>query len=264
MNLLKAYFDGWRVLLRVLAFTLCMSLFALPVVLAVCIFLRLGDCPATQALLTTPSCFTCPSRPTWRRGTPASSASAPGKRRRARNWRHRRDVGGASVRDAALVLILTPSPGLPLPPGGVTFAQKPTPMPLLLEIVTPESKVYSEMVDHVVVPTVQGEIDVLPGHIPLLSVMQPGELRVGKGGNTSLLAVDKGFVQVRGDKVSVLTDAAINIEAIDLAALDKAREEAERALADARTRNEDASAIEELETKARFAVVQRLIKESKR
>jgi F-type H+-transporting ATPase subunit epsilon len=137
-------------------------------------------------------------------------------------------------------------------------------MPLLLEIVTPESKVYSEMVDHVVVPTVQGEIDVLPGHIPLLSVMQPGELRVGKGGNTSLLAVDKGFVQVRGDKVSVLTDAAINIEAIDLAALDKAREEAERALADARTRNEDASAIEELETKARFAVVQRLIKESKR
>jgi len=53
MNLLKAYFDGWRVLLRVLAFTLCMSLVALPVVLAVCIFLRLGDCPATQALLTT-------------------------------------------------------------------------------------------------------------------------------------------------------------------------------------------------------------------
>lgn len=138
-------------------------------------------------------------------------------------------------------------------------------MPLLLEIVTPDEKVYSEMVDHVVVPTTAGEIDILPGHIPLLSAVNPGELRVGKGGATISLAVDKGFVQVRGDKVSVITEGAINVEAIDLAAVEEARRQAEEALAEARLRkDEDPVVLEELETRARFALAQRLVKSSRR
>lgn len=133
-------------------------------------------------------------------------------------------------------------------------------MPLLLEIVTPEKKVYSETVDHVVLPTACGEIDVLPGHIPLLAEIEPGELRAGKGGQNVNLAVDKGFVQIRGDKVSVLTEGAINVEAIDLAAVEKAREDAERDLAEARARKDDPAVLEELETRSRFALAQRLVK----
>ena len=54
-------------------------------------------------------------------------------------------------------------------------------MPLTLEIVTPEARVYSDTVDNVVIPTVQGQIGVLPGHIPLLRQVDHGELLVSKG-----------------------------------------------------------------------------------
>ena len=57
-------------------------------------------------------------------------------------------------------------------------------MPLTLEIVTPEARVYSDTIDSVVIPTVEGEIGVLPGHIPLLTQIQDGELRVSKGATT--------------------------------------------------------------------------------
>lgn len=136
-------------------------------------------------------------------------------------------------------------------------------MALLLEIVTPDKRVFSESVDHVVVPTQAGEIDILPGHIPLLGMVIPGELRIGQGGKSSSMAIDKGFVQIHGDKVSILAEGAIDVEEIDSSALDKAREEAEKALEEAREKGEDPAIIEELETKARFAVIQGLVKGSK-
>ena len=64
-------------------------------------------------------------------------------------------------------------------------------MPLTLEIVTPEAKVYSDTIDSVVIPTVEGEIGVLPGHIPLLTQVEHGELRVTKGAGTQMLAVKR-------------------------------------------------------------------------
>jgi len=133
-------------------------------------------------------------------------------------------------------------------------------MPLLLEIVTPDRRVFSENVEHVVVPTSTGEIDILPGHIPLLSIVEAGELRIGQNGKTSSMAIDKGFLQIHGDKVSVLTEGAINVEKIDLSAVTQARKAAEDALEEARKKGEDPTIIEELETKARFAVIQSLIK----
>lgn len=133
-------------------------------------------------------------------------------------------------------------------------------MSLLLEIVTPEKSVFSETVDHVVIPTSSGEIDILPGHIPLLSILEPGELKFGQGAKSIAIAVDKGFVEIQGDKVSVLTEGAINVEKIDMSAVEKARQAAEAALEAAREKGEDPAIIEELETKARFAVVQTLIK----
>ncbi len=81
-------------------------------------------------------------------------------------------------------------------------------MSLTLEIVTPEARVYSDTIDTVVIPTVDGEIGILPGHIPLLTQMEHGELRVTKGSQTSLLAVGNGFAQIEGDKVSILAERA--------------------------------------------------------
>ena len=68
-------------------------------------------------------------------------------------------------------------------------------MSLTLEIVTPEARVYSDTVDNVVIPTVEGEIGVLPGHLPLLSQVADGELRVTKGGAVQALVIGDGFVQ---------------------------------------------------------------------
>lgn len=137
-------------------------------------------------------------------------------------------------------------------------------MPLTLEIVTPERKVLSDEVDHVVLPTEEGgEIDVLPGHIPLMTMIEPGELKYFKGNTVESIALDKGFIEVIGDTVSVLTEAAIEVDAIDSSALDDARARAEEALEEARASGEDPEVLEQLETQARFAVVQKIIKESK-
>jgi F-type H+-transporting ATPase subunit epsilon len=85
-------------------------------------------------------------------------------------------------------------------------------MPLTLEIVTPEARVYSDTIDTVVIPTVEGEVGILPGHIPLLTQVQSGELRVTKGGETLFLAVSGGFAEVQADRVSVLAERAITEE----------------------------------------------------
>ena len=137
-------------------------------------------------------------------------------------------------------------------------------MPIQLEIVTPEEKVYDETVDSVTLPTVQGEIGILPGHIPLLAGLQPGEIQLTAGGNTENLAIDKGFAQILGDKVSVLTEGAINVEQIDLSAITDARSRAEKALAEAAKMGMDPAEVERLETIVRFSIIQRLAKERRR
>lgn len=136
-------------------------------------------------------------------------------------------------------------------------------MSLLLEIVTPESKVYSDQVDSVVVPTVEGELGILPGHIPILAMLNPGELVVSSSAKTEYLAVDKGFAQILGDKVSILTDGAINIEEIDLAAVEEAQIRAEKALAETETSTIDPVELEKLETIVRFSVAQKLAKQKR-
>lgn len=138
-------------------------------------------------------------------------------------------------------------------------------MSLTLEIVTPERKVLSETIDHVVLPTEEGgELDILPGHAPLMALIQPGQLQYFKAGKADSIAIDKGFIQVIGDTVQILTEAAIEVDAIDLSAAEEARKRAESALEEARESGEDPAVLEELETKARFAVLQKIVAESKR
>ena len=71
-------------------------------------------------------------------------------------------------------------------------------MPLILEIVTPEARVYSETVDTVVIPTVEGEVGILPGHIPLVAQVGAGELRATKGNVTQYLIVGAASPRSRG------------------------------------------------------------------
>lgn len=86
---------------------------------------------------------------------------------------------------------------------------------LKLEIVTPEATAYSEDVEMVTLPGVEGELGVYPNHVPLLTTLNPGELRVLKGGKETFLAIGEGFVEVTGTSVSVLTDMALELAGID-------------------------------------------------
>jgi len=127
-------------------------------------------------------------------------------------------------------------------------------MPLTLEIVTPEARVYSETVDTVVIPTVEGEVGILPGHIPLVTLVDAGELRATKGGVTQLLVVGGGFAQVTGEKVSILADSAIYEEKIDENAAAAAMKRAEEALRGKQSL--EPAEIERLEAVVRFSVAQ--------
>lgn len=127
-------------------------------------------------------------------------------------------------------------------------------MPLTLEIITPEARVYSDTIDTVVIPTVMGEIGILPGHMPLLTQVSDGELRVTKGGRIEHLVVSGGFAQVEGDTVSVLAEHAIDAEKIDPAAAEAAMKRAEEALKNADKL--DPAEKDHYENLIRFAVAQ--------
>lgn len=88
-------------------------------------------------------------------------------------------------------------------------------MPLKLEILTPERRVYDELVDEVNAPGSEGYLGILPHHAPLLTGLGAGEFRVKRGGVEQVLAVFGGFMDVRGDRVTVLTDGAERAEEID-------------------------------------------------
>jgi F-type H+-transporting ATPase subunit epsilon len=126
-------------------------------------------------------------------------------------------------------------------------------MALTLEIVTPAARVYSDTIDSVVIPAVDGEVGILPGHIPLLTQIDHGELRVVKNGQPLALIVGGGFVQVSGDRVSVLADFAIEEEKIDEHAAEAA---IKRAQEDLKGANLEPAEIERLEGVVRFSVAQ--------
>lgn len=103
---------------------------------------------------------------------------------------------------------------------------------LKLEIVTPEAKVYSEDVDMVTLPGVEGEMGIFPMHIPLMTQIAAGEIVARKGGQDFFLAVGEGFVEVTGERVAILTDMAIKADDIDETKAEEARKRAEARLAE--------------------------------
>jgi F-type H+-transporting ATPase subunit epsilon len=103
-------------------------------------------------------------------------------------------------------------------------------MQLHLEIVTPERLAYSDDVDMVLVPGIEGELGILPRHTPLVSLLGVGELRIRKGNTEESFAIIGGFLQVRPDKVVVMAETADLASDIDLERAREARREAELAL----------------------------------
>ncbi len=99
-----------------------------------------------------------------------------------------------------------------------------------LDIVTAERVVFSEDVNVVVAPGVEGQLGILPHHAPLMTMLLPGELLVRKGGEEFSLAISGGFLEVRPDRIIVLADAAERVEEIDVARAEEAKRRAEELL----------------------------------
>jgi F-type H+-transporting ATPase subunit epsilon len=108
--------------------------------------------------------------------------------------------------------------------------------PMRLEIITAERLVYSDDVDVVVAPGIEGQLGILPHHAPLMTALQPGELMVRKNGEESYLVVSGGFMEVLGNRVTILADAAERSDEIDeqraQQAVERARERLEKREAD--------------------------------
>ena len=129
-----------------------------------------------------------------------------------------------------------------------------------LEIVTPDSTVYSEIVEHVVVPTANGKIDLFQRHAPLIDRLEPADVKIVKDGKTEYLAVSSGFVEVYAEKVSIITDQAIMIDEDDQEKIDEAVKRAEEALDEGRKSNIDEAQMQLLEAVAKYERARKLAK----
>jgi F-type H+-transporting ATPase subunit epsilon len=130
--------------------------------------------------------------------------------------------------------------------------------PMKLEIITAEQVIYSDDVDALVAPGVEGELGILPYHASLITALMPGEIMVRKDGTETYLAVSGGFLEMIANKVTILADAAERSEEIDEARVQEAMKRAQERM-DTRSSDMDlARAVASLRrSEARLKVVQR-------
>jgi F-type H+-transporting ATPase subunit epsilon len=115
---------------------------------------------------------------------------------------------------------------------------------LQLEIVTPEAKVFSEEVDMVVLPGVEGELGVLPLHVPLMTRLLPGEVRITQGPKQVELVVGNGFIEVLPDRVCILTDMALADSEVDEQTAEEAIKRAQETLQDKKLSSDEVAETE--------------------
>lgn len=115
---------------------------------------------------------------------------------------------------------------------------------LQLEIVTPEAKVFSEEVDMVVLPGVEGELGVLPLHVPLMTRLLPGEVRITQGQKQVELVVGNGFIEVLPDRVCILTDMALADSEVDEQTAEEAIKRAQEILQDKKLSSDEVAETE--------------------
>jgi F-type H+-transporting ATPase subunit epsilon len=130
-----------------------------------------------------------------------------------------------------------------------------------LEIITAERQVYSDDVDVVVAPGIEGQLGILPHHAPLMTALQPGELMVRKNGEESYLVVTGGFMEVLGNRVTILADAAERSEEIDE---QRAQQAVERARDRIEKREEDIELEEALHSLRRAQVRLNVVRRRRR
>ncbi len=105
-------------------------------------------------------------------------------------------------------------------------------MPMMLEIITAERQVFSDEVDMVVAPGIDGQLGILPRHAPLMTMLKPGALTVRKAGEEDMyVAVSGGFMEVLGNRVSILADACERSDEIDEERAQQAVQRAQERLA---------------------------------
>ena len=95
-----------------------------------------------------------------------------------------------------------------------------------LEVATPDAVVYSDDVEMVTLPGVEGQMTILPHHVRLMTQLVPGEIIIRKGGRDESFAVGEGLVEVTGQRVSIVTDTAIAADKINEAMVEEARQRA--------------------------------------
>ena len=132
------------------------------------------------------------------------------------------------------------------------MAIQPLPTHLTLEIVTPDRSVVAEKVDEVEIPGAEGYFDVLPGHTPLLAMLQVGELWYRKGGETVYMSIAFGFAEVLPDRVTILAQLAERADEIDIARAEAAKRRAEERITQ--------PAVEMDYERARIAMMKALIR----
>jgi F-type H+-transporting ATPase subunit epsilon len=128
---------------------------------------------------------------------------------------------------------------------------------LQVEVVTAEGRMLSQEADFVVAPGVEGDLGVLPRHIPLLTPLRTGEIMVRNEGQEQYFFVAGGFLEVLPDKVLILADVAERAEDINEAAAEEARRSAQEALAQDPGDAEAAVALERSIFRLRVAEIRR-------
>ncbi len=119
-------------------------------------------------------------------------------------------------------------------------------MPMQLQIITAEREVFSGAVDTLVAPGVEGQLGILPNHAPLITVLQPGELMVRSDGEQSYLALSGGYMEVLGNRVIILADAAEDVDEIDEARAQEAIQRAQQRIANRESEAELTQALASL------------------
>jgi len=130
-----------------------------------------------------------------------------------------------------------------------------------IDIVTPEQLVFSDFIDYVSIPGIDGELGILPQHCPLMTMLKAGELRIKKGNDEISIAVGGGFLEVKPDRIIVLADLAERDEFIDEQKVKEAIERAKQASSDMQASLEDKAAIE---ASLRFEIARLKVAEKKR
>lgn len=117
---------------------------------------------------------------------------------------------------------------------------------LHVQIITPEKIVYEDDVDMITVPGTEGELGILPHHIPLFTKIKPGEMKIRKGNEEFYLAVTGGFADITGKKVTILADHAIRAEDIEEQQAEEAKKRAEEIMREKKTQTDFAIAEADL------------------